>query len=397
MTYKHNIYRFMGVYGGDGLITGSGPKWKLHRKIIQPFFHQKFVSANLNILQSNVDVLLRKLEKNIGTGTFDIHHEIHDCCLDFISEITFGEALGAQHGRNSAFIKATMDMYDLVFDRMLKVWLQPEFFYQFTKYKKEEIQIKGELEQLIRKVVEKSRQRLKENNFNEDQPAPFVDMIVESLQESGQEMSDRDLEHHLLTLYAAGEDPMTIISAFTCVCLGMYPEYQERAAEEIRKVFGDKPRPVTFEDLKNLIYIEWCIKEVLRLTPIAPFILRKPVEDFSFDEYTIPKGSAVMIPIINIHHDPTQWENHEEFYPDHFRPEVVDKRHPYSFLPFSAGQRGCIGKILAMASLKSMMANLLQHYRFEADGKISDVKLKSDISVRPIEGYKLKLFRRVWK
>lgn len=190
---------------------------------------------------------------------------------------------------------------------------------------------------------------------------------------------------------------MTIISSFLAVCFGMYPEYQNKAAEEIRTVFGDKPRAVTYDDIANLPYLDSCIKEVQRLFPIAPYILRQPLETVHIDKnFTIPKGTCLVVPIFNLHRDPEKWENPDHFHPDHFLPEQVKSRHQYSFIPFSAGPRGCIGKILANAILKIFMCNFLQRFEVEADGKLPDLKLKMDISVRPINGYNIRLKKRVW-
>ena len=38
---------------------------------------------------------------------------------------------------------------------------------------------------------------------------------------------------------------------------------------------------------------------------------------------------------------------------------------PYTFLPFSAGKRGCTGKHLAKLECKIMIANLIYHYHLE--------------------------------
>lgn len=61
------------------------------------------------------------------------------------------------------------------------------------------------------------------------------------------------------------------------------------------------------------------------------------------DNLIIPAGSGVMIAVFDAHRDPDQWQHPWEFYPDHFLPENVAKRHPFAFVPFSYGPRSCIG------------------------------------------------------
>lgn len=61
-------------------------------------------------------------------------------------------------------------------------------------------------------------------------------------------------------------------------------------------------------------------------------------------EFEIPAGITLLINFYTLHRRKDIWgEDAEQFNPDHFLPENVEKRHPYSFLPFSGGQRNCIG------------------------------------------------------
>lgn len=65
---------------------------------------------------------------------------------------------------------------------------------------------------------------------------------------------------------------------------------------------------------------------------------------FSADGFKVPEGvNAVIIPYA-LHRDPRFFPEPEEFRPERFLPENSTGRHPYAYIPFSAGARNCIGK-----------------------------------------------------
>lgn len=57
----------------------------------------------------------------------------------------------------------------------------------------------------------------------------------------------------------------------------------------------------------------------------------------------LPAGIFVYVMIYDLHHNPKYWPDPEKYDPDRFLPENSTNRHPFSYIPFSAGSRNCIG------------------------------------------------------
>lgn len=106
----------------------------------------------------------------------------------------------------------------------------------------------------------------------------------------------------------------------------------------------DRPGPLTTQDIQDLQFLERCIKEALRLYPSVPLIARRLNNDLILDKYTIPSGTTAIIVTYMLHRDPNVFAHPEKFNPDNFLPERCENRHPYAYIPFSAGPRNCIGK-----------------------------------------------------
>lgn len=119
---------------------------------------------------------------------------------------------------------------------------------------------------------------------------------------------------------------------------------QERVREELVRVFGDSDRPCNLDDAAQLKFLECCIKESLRLYPPVPNIKRYIHEDIELENYKIPAGSTISMHIYALHRNDEIFSDPLTFNPERFSNEQSNGRHPFAFVPFSAGPRNCIGK-----------------------------------------------------
>lgn len=162
----------------------------------------------------------------------------------------------------------------------------------------------------------------------------------------------------------------------TLIMLAINQKHQELVVDELRWIFDSTDRDVTQADLAKMKYLERSIKESLRLLSPVPIIGRKTTADIPLRKGVVPNGTMVIINIMRLHRNPKIWENPLEFEPDRFLPENIAKRPPFSFIPFSAGPRNCIGMKYAMVLTKITLAHLLRRYKFTTNLRMDELRFK---------------------
>lgn len=176
--------------------------------------------------------------------------------------------------------------------------------------------------------------------------------------------SDEDIINEACTFMLAGQDSVGTATAFCLGMLAQHPLCQQKCIDELNQIFdGDCDRSPTMADIREMRYLEQCIKETLRLYPSVPFIGRKIEQDVICSNYTIPAGSNILISPYATHRLEEIYPNSNRFDPDRFTPEQCKKRHPYAFIPFSAGPRNCIGYKFAYIEMKTVISTILREFQ----------------------------------
>jgi len=115
------------------------------------------------------------------------------------------------------------------------------------------------------------------------------------------------------------------------------------------------------ESLPQLRFTEAVVRETLRLFPQAFIIGRQAITNTRVDGSAIPRGATVLVPIWMLHRNPHLWEQAEAFNPARFLGDYAPDR--FSYLPFGAGPRVCIGAGLAIAEATLVLAIFMRHFR----------------------------------
>ncbi|KAI8127249.1 putative cytochrome P450 4aa1 [Lucilia cuprina] len=356
-TNKVFFYRLMHNFLGNGLITSSGDKWHNHRRLIQPTFHLSILERFIGTFADASQALYESLDV-VGGQEINIAKYVNNCVVDILNEAVLGVPVKKKNNidmEQSPFRQGKL----VIPQRFLQPWLLWDSVYHMTKLASDELNQKKRLHEFTRKMIIKRRE-LKSNN-NETEKKCLLDYMID-ISDNNPDFTEEDIVNEACTFMLAGQDSVGAAVAFTIFLLAQNEECQEKCADELERIFGNDQRAPSMQDLRDMRYMEMCIKESLRLYPSVPLIARKLGEDVRLAKYTLPAGSNVFICPYATHRLEHIYPEPEKFDPERFSPENSEKRHPYAFLPFSAGPRYCIGNRFAIMEMKTVISRLLRSY-----------------------------------
>ena len=361
-----NMYGFLKPWLGDGLLVSQGKKWFRNRRLLTPAFHYEILKPYIAVYNSCLKIMLQKwttsAKKNQPVKVFET---VKLLSLDIIMRCVFSfESNCQQEGaQKHPYLQAVCDLVELTAARFLTLHHRIDWIYYFSangrKYRKA-CKIAHDYSEM---VIKERRNALKMNQESSDKRKylDFLDILLTAADEDGNGLTDLEIRDEADTFMFEGHDTTTSGISWTLYCLAKYPEHQEKIREEVRNVLMGREW-LDYDDLKELKYTQWCIKEAMRLYPPVFFIVRRLSSDIELDGHLIPKGTSINVAIRIIHRHPDLWENPEDFDPLRFHPSNVEGRDPYAYLPFSAGQRNCIGQNFALNEEKLVIGSIVHRF-----------------------------------
>lgn len=398
-------YKFIASWLGDGLLTSlGGKKWSYHRKMITPTFHFSILETFCEIFANKTTILLQKLDKHANTNkSFDIYPYITKAALDIIADAAMGTQISAQDDTENEYVKAVYEVPNLIMRRIGSPWLQIDWIYKFTKDGQKMNKNLAILCNLTNNIIAQRKANWKSDsntmvNPNEGimckQRLAFLDLLLETSEKGPIRLSDIDLREEVETFMFAGHDTTTVGITWALLLLALHPDIQEQCYDELETIFQGSDRQFTLKDLNDMKVLDRVMKETLRLCPTVPIIGRTLSEDIQIDQYTIPAGSTVAIDLFDLHMDEKYFPDPERFDPNRFLLENTVGRHPYAYIPFSAGPRNCIGQKFAIYEEKSILSSIIRKYRLTTNAKLETIDKALELILRPIDGVPIFLEKR---
>ncbi|KAI1887586.1 hypothetical protein AGOR_G00191830 [Albula goreensis] len=397
---KAYAYKFLHPWLGTGLLTSTGNKWRRRRKMLTPTFHFSILTEFLEVMNEQAEVLIEKLEKQAGKGAFNCFNYITLCALDIICETAMGKKIYAQSNYDSEYVRCVYKMSDIITRRQRMPWYWPDLVYYFLGEGREHNKSLKVLHSFTESVINERAEYIAyiESDSESDQGMKkrraFLDMLLKTTDEDGNKLTHKDIQEEVDTFMFRGHDTTAASMNWAVHLIGSHPEVQKKVQQELQEVFGQSDRPINTEDLKKLRYLECVIKESLRLFPAVPFFARSICEDCHINGFKVPKGANAIIMPYALHRDPRYFPNPEEFRPERFLPENSEGRHAYSFIPFSAGLRNCIGQRFAVMEEKVVLASILRNFKIEATQEREELRPLGELILRPEKGIWIKLEKR---
>ena len=365
---KHeNGYSLLKPWLGDGLLISQGKKWFRNRRLLTPAFHYEILKPYVEVYNSCLEIMLKKWTTSAKENEpVKLFEAVKLLSLDIVMRCVFSfESNCQQEGtKNHPYIQAVCDLIELTAARFVTLHHRVDWIYYLTangrKYRRA-CKVAHDYSEM---VIKERRKVLTENQVNVRgrKYLDFLDILLTAADEDGNGLTDLEIRDEADTFMFEGHDTTTSGMSWTLYCLAKYPEHQEKIREEVRSVLMGR-ECLEYDDLKDLKYTQWCIKEAMRLYPPVFVIFREASADLELDGHIIPQGMVIDVAIRMIHRNPDIWKNPDDYDPLRFHPNSVEGRDPFAYLPFSAGQRNCIGQNFALNEEKLVIASIVHRFK----------------------------------
>jgi cytochrome P450 len=366
---------------GDGLLLSSGDTWQRQRDLATPAFGMDRLSGMADRVTGHAES--RIADWNPGE-TVDVERAMTRTTLDVILDLMMGVELPESRIRT---VEEQLEPLGARFEPDPLRFAMPEWVP--APDDAEFQQAVSTLEDLLDEIVAARIETIGDPEADEG-PMDFLSVLLRA-RERG-EQSPEQLRDELMTMLLAGHDTTALTLTYSWYLLSEHPAARERFHDEVDEVLdGDRPG---FEHVRQFEYVEWVVREAMRLYPPVFTLFRTPSEGpVELCGYEVPGDGTLMLPQWGVHRSERFWDEPERFDPERFSPERRADRPRFSYFPFGGGPRHCIGKHLAMLEAQLILATTADRFTLDYEGE-TPLELQPSLTVHPRQTMEMRVGRR---
>jgi len=348
---------------GVGLLGASGEVWKKQHRIIS----KAFTPANIPHF---FPLFYQTSTKRFG-AVFQAADEKQSVDMNLIfneiaAESVLKGVFGCQ-GDQAEILTAAIQEYLHMQDPLLQIpgILNFRFIPKVKRYWEVFDLLKNTADRLCQERREILRKKKEAGITTSNDPITFLDLLLEATDdETGATLSDIELEDNCRTFLIAGSETTATTVSWTVYHLTQHPEIMKKVQEEVDFVVPDDITTFNVQHLAKLQYLPLVINEALRYNPpVGIMTVRCANEDVQIGEWMIPKGTYLTFSNTVVHFSPDHYDNPEEFRPERWE-DGADKKKPFSFVPFGAGRRTCVGRYFGIMEVKVILCLFIKQFTF---------------------------------
>ena len=249
--------------------------------------------------------------------------------------------------------------------------VRPKVFLKSPKFKKASKRV----DELGEKMVAQFREYAETGNL----PDNLLGDVYQAHIDDPDFIQERDLSVLLTGPYVAGLDTVANTVAAATYGILKTPGVLEKVQAEADALYAKDT--VTEMDIRGLDYIQGCLKEAMRLWPIAVAQMRTTNHDLEFEGHVIPKDELIFIGTSVPHFMEEYFPDPLKFDPERFNDERREHMKPGVYAPFGRGPHSCLGQNLAEVLMGVIMARLF--HRLDLTLETPDYVLKTKSAPTP--------------
>ena len=319
---------------GQGVLHTEGEIHHRQRRVLLPFFHGNHVTAYTNLITSQARDRVALWQDDT---TIDIGQEMAHLTLSVIWRLLFGQDLRSEGETIREAIAVGQSLIKLQYDSLLAsvtpLWVPIPRHRRFTRG--------------FRMIEERLFQFIHERRMAAEPHDDVLSLLLNATDTEGRPLSDGEIRDELMTFLLAGHETTANALTWTWFLLSQDGSVRERLTQELNEVLG--ARLPNAADLPRLGYMKMIWDESLRLYPPAWTLHTRlaHAQDRLPSGAVLPPGAWVFISPWNLHRNPRWFADPNRFDPERFSDEAQRTRPAFTYIPFGAGGRRCLGESFA--------------------------------------------------
>ncbi|EAW09020.1 cytochrome P450 [Aspergillus clavatus NRRL 1] len=358
--------------GAPSILQANDEDHSRGRRVLAHAFSDKALMGQEPLVQRYVNQLIDRLKEvtSANDEPVDMVKWYNWTTFDVIADLLFGEPFGCLQDLSTHRYVALL-FESLKSLRMIYILA----YYPWLRFLGNLIVDKGLIQKRKEYATWVSTQVTKRINTATPRP-DFMSHILANNDTRGVKLTRAEIDSNATLMTTAGsETTATLLSGATYLLL-THPRVLRTLQHEIRSEFPTY-ESITLEAVaKRTPYLNAVIAEALRFFPPVPvgFIRRVPAGGEMVSGYWMPEGTVVSVSHYAAYHSERNFGDAESWVPERWLGDeryVHDKRA--AFQPFSFGPRSCLGRNLAYAEMRLILAKMVWSFEMElAEGSRQD-------------------------